>query len=74
MNRLDPCDLGDFRTFFDEVGRLSDVSDAGTPARRSMADGDDGPEPERRDAYLRRLEQMEKEGRIGPDGSWNPNP
>ena len=73
MNRLDPCDLGDFRTFYDEAGRLQDVPVVRV-AGWCMAEGDDGPEPERRDAYLRRLEQMEKEGRIRPDGSWNPKP
>jgi hypothetical protein len=36
-----------------------------------MEDGNDGPEMERRDDYLRRLNALEKAGKINPDGSWN---
>lgn len=68
-----PLDLYDLRTFHDEMGHLLDLprGNSGKVDGWKMEDGNDGPEMERRDDYLRRLNALEKAGKINPDGSWN---
>lgn len=58
--------LLDLRDFHDESGRLADLPRGPEASVSSWPGPEDCREPERYDAYLRRLEAMEKAGLITP--------
>ena len=68
-------DLSDPRDFYDELGRLQDYPRGPEPVGRGLiawAHESCPAAPERRDAYLRRLETMQRAGEILPDGTHKP--